>query len=406
MECPPGDAESAVATPGTRGDRQFRRSVWFDAPLNTTPLQIGYIQHCPSRGQGPRMASTTNVTSALYYPYLDLHDYRWLNVAALYYDHLWRIVPPKWSVWDHGDVRKYVDAGFLRERSPHLAAGEVANEFESFLAETLDTPEKKVRLANDLRLSRGIRRLSVGKMIYSLALELKKKGLLTEDGADWYAIEALTGALYMLFLAKRLAGPLPLVSDDPAFQQLVYGTPAVDSSKDGHGGGRTYRLASLVLKTVIPDNIATIPVDTILKVREVTQEERVVFHDAISSLGSDLETIRDPRDAEDAIQHRQIAVSRSLKSFRAKLRGQQIACVTGLMGLSIPSVATAKWGFDVTSPVVLGSLGVVAAATFIAKTITDRKSAKLESHWSYLHTLRGKLKDFSAKEDVIGLHLN
>jgi hypothetical protein len=83
-------------------------------------------------------------------------------------------------------------------------------------------------------------------MIYRLAMELKRKGLLSGDGEEWYRIEGLTGALYMLFLAKRLAGSLPLISDDPAFQQLVYGTPGAFNTNDNIGGGRTYRLASLV----------------------------------------------------------------------------------------------------------------------------------------------------------------
>jgi hypothetical protein len=353
------------------------------------------------------MPASMNIGSALYYPYLDLHTHRWLNLAALYYDHIWRIVPPKWDVWDHSDdIKKYVDAGFLRPRSPEAAAEEVAAEFEGFLDRTLGSPEKKLRLTNDLRLSRGIKRLSVGKMIYPLALKLKEKGLLREEGANWYDIEALTGALYMLFLAKQLAGSLPLVSDDPAFQQLVYGTPGTEDSKDTRGGGRTYRLASLVLKTVVPDQIGSIPADKILEVRRTTEEERIDFYDAITSLGADLETIHDSIDAEDAIKHKQAAIARSIKSLRSKLRSHNIGCISGFMGVSIPSVATASWGFNITNPVVLGGFGAVAAVTFLAKTISDRKSAKLESHWSYLHTLESKLKDYSGKDDVIGLHLN
>jgi hypothetical protein len=347
------------------------------------------------------------IPSALYYPYLDISDHRWLNLAALYYDHLWRIVPPNYDVWDHSDdVLRYVDAGFLRNRSTGSSAKEVAKEFEKFLTKALDTEEKKTRLANDLRLSRGIKHLSVGKMAFTLAQSLKAKGLLTEDGADWYKIQELTGALYMLFLAKKMAGDLPLVSDDPAFAQLVYGTPAADKEKAATGG-RTHRLASVVLKTVVPDHMAGfIPAEKILEIRKQTEEERSAFHDAIAALGSDLETIRDPLDAEDAMRHRQSIIMRNIKAYRAKLTAQNIGVTMSLMGLSVPSVATSAWGFDVKNAIVLTGLGAIVSATFIAKTIADRRSSKLENHWSYLYTLRAKLSEFSIKEDVIGLHLS
>jgi hypothetical protein len=130
-----------------------------------------------------------------------------------------------------------------------------------------------------------------------------------------------------------------------------------------------------------------------LGIRKITEEERVDFSDAITSLGADLEAIRDPGDAQDAIHHKQVAVARSVRGLRNKLRSQKIACIGGFMGLSIPSVATATWGFNITNPTVLTGLGVVAAASFMMKAVSDMKSAKLESHWSYLQTLEAKLRD-------------
>ena len=335
--------------------------------------------------------STVEFGKALYYPYIEFwNSVEWLKVAALYHDKICRIVPGSYHPYDHDEVKQLFDTGFIENRSPGQAASAIAEEFYVFAADTLTNPEKRSQVANELRASPVWGRIHIEKMDRALVRALKDAGLLRtpDSDAEWYEVEPVTGIMYMLFLAKKLAGTLPLISDDPASVRLSYGTQSLRMPDGGSNGERSYRIASAVLKTHVPMNPENIPMSEIIEIRNRYKDERVAFYNAIGALAKDFDKIRDERDAEDAIAHHEAAVGRALESLGAKMANHRLALKTGLMGISVPSMAKVA---GVENAVALTGLGVISAGAVVWKHIRDVRAVRLENNWSYLMTLSDEL---------------
>lgn len=350
--------------------------------------------------------STVEFGKALYYPYIEFWNrMEWLKVAALYHDKLCRIVPGSYHPNDHDEVKQLFDTGFIENRSPCQAASAVAEEFYVFAADTLTNAERRTQVATELRTSPAWGRIHIEKMDWALARALKDAGLLRspDSDVDWYEVEPVTGIMYMLFLAKKLAGALPLISDDPASVRLSFGTQSVRTPDGAPSGEKTYRIASAVLKTHVPMNPENIPMSEIIEIRKRYKDERIAFYNAIGALAKDFDKIRDDRDAADAIAHHEAVVGRSLEALRTKIANHQLALKTGLMGISVPSIAKTS---GVEDPVALAGLGVISAGAVVWKHIRDVRSARLENNWSYLMTLSDELAPSIVQDHFLRLGIS
>jgi hypothetical protein len=356
---------------------------------------------------------TVEFGKALYFPSINFHDRTgWLKVAALYHDKLCRIVPNAYQPPDSDEVKALRDEGFIENRTPDEGPAEILDEFFDFAFDTLMNPERRRSIRKDLRRTsvwnhvyfhdinpelawmRGGRevwgRIHIEKIAPVLAEMLEEMGLLRHRSGDpeWYEVEMITGTLYMLFLAKKLAGPLPIITDDPAPLRLAYGTPSLKLPDDMPRGDKGYCIASAVLKTHVPVDPASIPISTIVDIRRRYRDERTAFYNAVGTLAKDMDTIRDEKDMPDAIAHHEASVARALDSLRAKLANHRLTLKTGLWGLSVPSVAKMA---GVQNTVALTGLGVITAGAVVWKHFRDIRSARLESSWSYLLTLSDEL---------------
>src|SRR5579872_5938123 len=75
---------------------------------------------------------------ALYYPYLQIADPLWIKTAALYYDHIDRIVPADVIPHDNRTVKALNDHfGFVQSIDPGNAAQDIIPDFLPFVLQHL-----------------------------------------------------------------------------------------------------------------------------------------------------------------------------------------------------------------------------------------------------------------------------
>jgi hypothetical protein len=348
--------------------------------------------------------ATVAVGKALYFPYIEFWSrVEWLKLAALYHDKIGRIVPPSYQPHDPDEVKQLIDEGFIEERSPARAAPVLAEEFYSFALDNLIDPEKRARLAVELRTSDAWAHIHIGKIDRALAMALRQHELLREGKGGWYKVEPLTGALYMLFLAKTLAGTWPLISDDPTSLLLAYGTHSVSGLSDQSVGDVGYRIASAAIRTGVPVDLNNVPMSEIISVRRKYRDERVAFFKAVGSLAKDLDNIRDDRDLEDAISRQEISIARALQSLSAKIASHRLALKTGLMSVTVPALVKSV---GISNPIALVGAGAIAVGAVVWKHFRDVRSARLESSWSYLLTLSDEFHDLSNGQHFLRLGLD
>jgi hypothetical protein len=362
--------------------------------------------------------------TALYYPHVHFRSQEWLRASLLYYDHLSRIIPPDVVVDSHeyyaeflknpspllNDVQALVAGGFLVEDRPAPFIGEVADEFFDFAMEHLQDAKQRASLIPQLANRKSFYTIHPAKIDSNLAQILVHLQLAHKKQGDPYSdldIEPVTGGLYMLFLASRMAGIRNLVSDSSVYQALLYQPLPDATASQPSRGSREFRLATAVLKTAVPTRMEKVPIEKLLRVHSDLSRQRTRFQDKIAALARDLENVDGEEAAQATIDVHQRKLEDDYQELIDKLRSANIAFGTGLFAISVPSWATATWGLAIASMTpVLAGLGAIGISALVMKNIFDRKAAKRTNPASYLLSLRKRLTVRSMAEDIITLNLS
>jgi hypothetical protein len=333
---------------------------------------------------------------ALYYPYINFRSLKWLKTAALYYDGLDRIVPEDFAPGDPDTVKELIDKeNFIRNVNPSHEVemvDVVAKDFLNFAQTVLADEQKRTKLIKKIGVT--IPPASGGFKIHSLKMadelreQLPKMGLAHRSEAkgdeDWFEFEPVTGALYMTCLSNHLASlkHLPVVTDDPLFLPLIRGVQ-LDQYKGSPDLGET--LASLVIESVVPENINSIPIKKVIEFRRIHKAERHEFYHAVEKLVSDLKEVNDTTALKDMLADRKTTIENAVRNLKNSYAALNIATSTTMLGLSVPS-AVRSFGPVITS------LGVVAVA--LGKLVSarfDYSKSKNGSPYAYVLSLK-KLK--------------
>jgi hypothetical protein len=272
----------------------------------------------------------------LYYPSIYFHDDNWLKLAALYWDRIARIVPPRYwedpnaASRDSEAVRALQgELDFIEDLSPRYAADEVGGAFLKVLEanESLLGPRYAVAGANhweEARMRRVVQAaaspspwfsniggaqvsatldprltyIHVDKVSRPLSYALVESGFAaTIPGGEFLGVHPNIGGAYMAALAEVMArqGGLSPVTDDPGAHLAAGGwtierltaflldeptmTSAAKSPRELEAS-----LASLAISSVVPKDIQNVPIDTIVKLRKEHHDDFLAFHRAIEDV--------------------------------------------------------------------------------------------------------------------------
>jgi hypothetical protein len=359
-----------------------------------------------------------NLTAALYYPHIHFRSRRWLRAALLYYDEISRIVPVGFEP-DHpsfyyefendpvellNDISLLKGTGFIKDVPPDQIS-EVGNEFFDFAMKNLTDPARRAALVPKLaRRNRSytIHPEKIDPELLSILRELKLAHEKQHDPYSDWEIEPVTGGLYMLFLATRMAGQRQLVSDSSIYQSLLY-SPILKSSEP-HGDDRQFRLATAVLKRVVPADLEQLSMDNLLRLRDESAADRQRFQDKIASFAGDLQKST-PQQLQETIERHARTLGDEYESHLDKLRSLNVGVAQGLFSVSIPSYLTSPWGFASTSHPLIFAAGVIAMSATVMKYMFERQSAG-RSPFTYLLSLNRMLNTENMAQNIIQLNLN
>ena len=182
---------------------------------------------------------------------------------------------------------------------------------------------------------------------------------------------------------------LPIVTDDPIYQPLIRGFQVqrniygrVRKTDTGHA------MASLVIEAALPEDIKSASIQQVVKFRRKHDAERHRFYKEIGDLVEDIPQIDNQDAFRDCLNHHKREVDEAVSDRRLSLRDVGINCVTGLLGLSVPSWATSLAQARPELQMQIATAGVVCAAAgiLIRRGVNYYKSRR-RSPWSYVLSL-------------------
>lgn len=356
--------------------------------------------------------------TALYYPYIHFRSRHWLRTAALYYDQITRIIPagsepdtvlgyselledPR-ALLD--DVRALRDADIIVEEHPEPHTEAVAEQFFDFASTLLLDPLQRMLIAPQLARRKAFYTIHPGKIDPTLARLLQEHDVARRIGdanSDW-ALDPVIGGLYMLFLARHMAGKRPLVSDNSVYQSLLYASFSVARPRGAPlqtpCADNAFKLATAVVRTVIPIDLEDAPIDKVLKVREQYAQHRYRFQEKVSELAKSLDAATSTAASNKVTQQLE-SISDEVENIRDKLLSQDIGLGSAILSLAVPVTAALEGNFSMAL-----LSGAVAVATGVARYFVERRVVE-RSPWTYLVKANSYLAPKQFADRIIRLNL-
>lgn len=357
----------------------------------------------------------TAFSTALYYPYIDIKNERWLRSAVLFWDSIRTIVPVSHrEPYSNDFARALCDEGVLnpvRVSSDMDEVEELTEKVLEFLTDPasagvmFDTDKHPTRRIHPEKMSYELRELAhihPEKLPYMIRSELERG--LNDDG--WLHVAPGFANFYMTLLASQLAERLGLglVTESSAADQLAIavrkgkplgttGDRRVGRQFDAFGSRRSLPtdvapslLIDLMVQGIsLPEHLS---VGEILKFKKYHAEELAVFRREISRLTADLPKEVPIEALRQAVSDQyQANVLPAMHSLRESLRAQRWeAGLSGLLKVSFFSAAptsTAILAGIPTSIALVAGVGIslTASAVLLAN---QRRRTIIDSPYSYL----------------------
>lgn len=352
----------------------------------------------------------------LYFPYIHLRDETWLKVAALYYDHVLRIVPHNVQPDDSTAVNVLKgQLGLIQEVEPDLEPEEIAADFLAFARKNFSYPahvpvqQRRPRLSKEKLLNF---RIHISKFTAATIYALAEMGLAENPARlmnkEWVNLDPRAAAVYMTFLAERIAERrgVPLVTDDSRFQSLVNyfeldrKDPEDNSAWMPHFGRPSYALASVAIKAAIPRDFSTVSIERIVEFRKSHESERRRFYKAVEELTAQIPPIADQQALANCIEHHSLQIRDAADDLSRAMTSFGITAATGLLGISLPPWLATEVQRNV-APVTLVA-GAVSAyvALNLGRYFVDSYNLRRNSPWSYVLSLRRGLRPESVTRQL------
>jgi len=362
-------------------------------------------------------------TNALYYPWIEVRDERWLQTACLYWNKIHTIVPSSLQKpYSKRLSRELEDAGVLEPLRVHSRRPEIEALTADVLA-YLDSQEgtelllrrspgssSRIHLDKLPYALRGLSRLHRDKVSWEIRSRLSHVG---RSHGEWLELNEEFTEFYMTLLATRLAERkgFGLLTSSFAADRLADTARSGSRawSVDPRGAGifrstqpaRSIRVPRSLIEGTVVDLVLgglavapNVPLKTLLAFRNQHADELGRFRKKLGDLASQV-----PEEAsfEAARQHAQDIVTNdvmpALNDLRAALKGRRIKTLTqGLLKVSFlsaaPTSALVVAGLAVPTALLVGAgISLTAAAVLYSE---EKKQLRRENAFSYLLALDKK----------------
>jgi hypothetical protein len=271
----------------------------------------------------------------------------------------------------------------------------IATDFIRYAKSYLINGDVRSRLFPELASSGSGFRIQPGKLapqVREILAQIHPQQHLPEVGDD-FDLDSVTGGVYMAFLATRMSSDLSsqVVTHDPVFQRLIYKPLPLQQKESVNPAETTFALASLVIKSAVPTDPNSIPIESILRFREKHQGARQEFLDAVSSIGAEIDPCANEQSLGKFLNDKKSMVDQKVKGLRSSMLDVGIATTQNFIFCSVPSWITGKWALNLETGPALIAGASLSAIISLCRGYRDIKKVKRDNPWAYVLSLQ-KLK--------------
>lgn len=362
-------------------------------------------------------------SSALYYPYIDIKNERWLRSATLFWDSIRTIVPISHrEPYSSAFARELNDEGVLDPVRVQSDMEEIEGLTDTVLDYLTDPASAGVMFATD---EHPTRRIHPEKMSHQLRewadIHPEKLPYMIRDHLDralnddgWYHVAPGFANFYMTLLASRLSERLGLglVTESTSADQLAIavhkGKPLGTTEPELHRRRRMGRhfeafgprrslptevapgllIDAVVQSIALPERVSA---KDLLKFKRDHKEELALFRREINRLAADLPKGASVEALRQAVNDQYNAqVVPAMRSLKQSLQAQSWdAALNGFLKVSFfsaaPTSAAILAGLPGSVALIAGvGVSITASAVLLAN---QRRKTRAENPYSYLLSL-------------------
>ena len=331
-------------------------------------------------------------SSILYYPTIEFkrEDYNWLWNASLFWDKIYRIVPPGYNLTEPANIKELCSTGEIGiPISPLKYASKASEDFLDFIEENQYKAAALSFVDND---EAELIRIHSSKIDERLQNEIfyKLKDISQDD--NWLYANPHTVNFYMTFLANHIAqkNSLSLYTGNQDLWTTSTYYLCNGNLQDGFFPGKEYiepsteALISIILPDIYPQNILDYSPETLLDFRERRKDERHQFQIAIEHLKNEIEKADAPEvlniilnDEKDKVKSALTEYKKSMDLLKAVKFGGALTTVATIAADAIgylPDIPKITKG-------IIGSSGVWLS---VLTGILENKRKSTHNPYTYL----------------------
>lgn len=332
---------------------------------------------------------------AIYYPFFSIQDVNWLKAALLYWDEISCIVPHGYTTTEPEELKPAGEFTLSLDPRPYTKRAEVVFRQSILpLVEQSDQTQGQAMLKS-VADAIGDRRgwVHANKMTQGLRGELEGRGILQHGPDQRMFLDQGFDALYMTCLAKEMGiatsrPPLTDAKEYAACEALLqFGAdpPAENLEADQAGGPF---LIQLGIALPSPQQLAHIPLETIVEHHRKRQDERRAFRRAVEAITAEVSEVTDPTALTDRLTDQKRAIETQVANYRKTLDEINDQAIASVLDISVPAWGMTAVGASVLAGtgvgVVLAGLGLtIKVVKWWAKVRHDRREAVASCPWHY-----------------------
>ncbi|MBV9689190.1 MAG: hypothetical protein JO202_05695 [Ktedonobacteraceae bacterium] len=328
----------------------------------------------------------------LYYPLIHFPHDSWIKLAALYWDKLGRIVPVDYPLNDSDTVQRLQgELGFIENFIPNeFDTNGVAREFDKLLDQYGDKLKRYYSLpSQESKLGYIYAKDKVAMILEKRLVGMGFAAHMTRSRGRFYQLEMHPKlvSVYMEALSVHMAstrGLQPVTHNirdhvlmgEFTLERLAQGLLEADDGQLHLVGSsptplETEKLmATIALQSVLPQDIANIPIAKIIQLRQKHRTELTAFQTRIHEFTAKLDTIQQINDPRAIKAHLETAYQRELKpqldDLKRCMKSLAIETVAGVLNVKValpPLLASAGAALHLApiSPEVAGATAVACS---------------------------------------------
>ena len=292
--------------------------------------------------------------SILYYPTIEITNGDWLKCSLLLWDSVYRIVPKSYEPQDSSDTKAAVDCGLVR--SINLEDNDIrglTNKFQSF-CENLEF------IPAGLEDNYDISNLHEEKIDSHLYPVLERYAVGKSEGG-FIQLPSYIARGYMFFLSTQVARRRGLARcTDDKYSHAV----SAFFSEEGNFSENIYDreaagyYSSLIINDLLPRNISSIPMQTIIRAIEKSKDERLEFRESLMRISRELYRCESDDHANVIYSDYAHDLMRAKKRLTDAQELSRLEDLSGLFVVGVPTTLTA-----------LGTFAAINLNPFSLKTV-------------------------------------